>query len=69
MLKQTELKNQWNKEKEKMMKKIKNLNTRQNPIKLTIPATYKDILIGDKELKEEFITCNISTKERSSLAN
>ena len=54
MLKQTELKNQWNKEKEKMMKKINNLNMRQNPIKPTIPVTYKDILIGNKELEEEF---------------
>ena len=49
MIKQAELMKVWTKEKEKMLKKIENINLKQNPIQQKVPGTYRDITIGDKD--------------------
>ena len=55
MLRNDELRRFWNKDKERMNRKLDKLVEKQNPVrKSTIPNEYMGILIGDQELITEF---------------
>ena len=54
MIKSSELQRIWRIEKERLKGKLERLIEKQKPKKESIPATFRDILIGDAELKEKF---------------
>ena len=57
VIKTSELRNIWQRCKNKLQNKINLLNHKQNPIKDGVPAKYMEILIGDEELEAKYGEC------------